>query len=521
MKNFIKAAFSTIFLASLSFANVTISSPANGATVGSPVNIVASDDNAVAIHVYVDDNDVYQVGSNSLDASIDMSTGSHYVVVQSWDAYGNVSKASLNLNVGSASQASSTQTSSSGINVSSPANGATVGSPVHFAGSSSTATGFRIYIDNNDSYYVHASSFDTYLPVSSGSHNVVVQAWDQYGNVSKAPLSINVSGSSSQTSTTPTTQTSSSGINVSSPANGSTVGSPVHFAASASNATAFHIYIDDNNAYSVNASSFDTYLSVSGGTHSVVIQSWDRYGNVSKAPLSITVSGSSGGSTSTSSSSSTSSGSSYSNINQMSGWDSCNVCAGAGGNGPADPYSSTQWRSDPSIDGTSMEFWLGGSTPWGGALWWKQLTPQSAASHLTYDLYFYYQNANAPQALEFDVNQVANGTKYIFGTQCDIKGAAQWEVWDTANGRWVQTGIACSAPPTYTWNHLTEEFVRNSDGSMTFVSITLNGNKHYVNRTYWGYSQSGSELNVAFQMDGNGSETNYSVWLDKISLYYY
>ncbi len=513
MKNFLKAALSTIFMASLSFANVSVSSPADGATVGSPVNIVASDGNAVAIHVYVDDNDVYQSSSNSINASINMSGGSHHVVVQSWDQYGNVSRASLNLNVGSASQPSSTQTSSSGINVSSPANGATVGSPVHFAASSGSAVAFHIYIDDNDSYGVNASSFDTYLSVSGGSHRVVIQSWDQNGNVNQAPLTINV-GNSSQPSGN---QSSGSGINVSSPANGSTVGSSVHFAASASNASAFHIYVDDNDDYSTSGNSLDTWLSLSGGTHRVVIQSWDQNGNVSQAPLSITVSG--GGSAPAPSS--TPSGNSYNDINQMGGWASCNVCAGNGGNGPASPYSTTQWRGDPSIDGAAMQFWLGGSTPYGGALWWKQLTPQSWATHLTYDLYFYYENSNAPQALEFDVNQVANGAKYIFGTQCDIKGAGQWDVWDTANHYWVNTGIGCSAPPTYTWNHLTEEFVRNSDGSMTFVSITLNGDKHYVDRTFWGYSQGGSELNVAFQMDGNSNETNYSVWLDKVSLYYY
>jgi hypothetical protein len=27
-----------------------------------------------------------------------------------------------------------------------------------------------------------------------------------------------------------------------------------------------------------------------------------------------------------------------------------------------------------------------------------------------------------------------------------------------------------------------------------------------------------NELNVAFQMDGNGSMTDYDVWLDKVSL---
>src|SRR5205085_283248 len=206
----------------------------------------------------------------------------------------------------------------------------------------------------------------------------------------------------------------------------------------------------------------------------------------------------------------------------MAGWDSCTVCAGEGGNGPVAQYSSTQWENSPALDGQAAEFWVGGSMPYAAALWWKQLTPNANARNLVYDLYFYIKNPNAAQALEFDVNQALNGQKFIFGTQCDIRGAEQWEVWDSGNVRWVQTGIACPAPAAYVWHHLVWEFQRNSNGQAVFIALTLDGVKNYVNRAFWPIgAPSGSELNVAFQMDGNASMTAYSTWLDKVTLSYW
>jgi hypothetical protein len=176
----------------------------------------------------------------------------------------------------------------------------------------------------------------------------------------------------------------------------------------------------------------------------------------------------------------------------------------------------TQYVGSPSIDGKAAHFWIGGKTPFGDALWWKELGANANASHFLYDLYFYYTNAGAPQALEFDGNQTVGGRKYIFGTQCNV-AAGQWDVWNTAGAAWVHTGIACAAPPTNNWNHLVLEFER-VNGQTHFIAVTLNGNKSYINRYFNSKAWSGSELNVAFQMDETSRGTNYDVWLDKVNL---
>ena len=198
-------------------------------------------------------------------------------------------------------------------------------------------------------------------------------------------------------------------------------------------------------------------------------------------------------------------------------WTSCTVCAGANGSGSIASLSQVLYVSSPSLSGSSSKFSIGGSTPYSNALWWKQVGANSSAHNFKYDLYFYLRNSSAPQALEFDVNQSVDGHKYIFGTECDIRNTGTWRVWSKAYG-WRSTGIGCHAPTAYTWHHLTWQFQRTSGGNVNFVSVTIDGSTHYVNRIYAPEGSSVNELNVAFQMDGNKYMTDYQVWLDKVTL---
>ena len=209
-----------------------------------------------------------------------------------------------------------------------------------------------------------------------------------------------------------------------------------------------------------------------------------------------------------------------SKIEQMTGWESCTVCAGPGGAGAVATYSLQKGIASPSMDGNSTQFNLGGTTAYTSALWWKQLGAQSSAHHFVYDVYFYLKNPKAAQALEFDVNQSVGGHKYIFGTECSIKGYGQWRIWSAAT-HWTTTGIPCGLPTAFAWHHITWEFERTVGNMVKFVSVTLDGKKSYVNRTFAPKASSVNEMNVAFQMDGDKYQTDYSTWLDQVSLKYW
>ena len=319
------------------------------------------------------------------------------------------------------------------------------------------------------------------------------------------------------------------GVTVSSPATGSTTGSPVHFVASATSThpiTAMRIYVDNLSVYLVSASSLNTSVTMSAGTHSVVVQAWDSTGAVFKTPLSLSVSGSAPAPTPTPSPTPTgglpappSTAVVKSNIDQIPAWDSCTVCAGVNAKGPVAIYSMVENQASPSLDGLAAKFSISGTTPYSDALWWKQLGAADSATHLKYDVAFYITNPGVSQALEFDNNQSNGAHKFIYGTQCNIKGN-HWDVWGNAAGNWISTGIACSAPTAFVWHHLTWEFQRTST-NVIFVGFTYDGVTHYVNRSYPARASTVHEMNVAFQMDGDSAMHAYSTWLDKVALTYW
>jgi hypothetical protein len=309
------------------------------------------------------------------------------------------------------------------------------------------------------------------------------------------------------------------GITVSSPTAGSSLGSPVHFVASASSTSsvnAMKIYVDNNVAYSVSASKLDTNVTMSAGSHYVVVQAWDTSGNVLKTPMNITVSSVTSGGGGTSPIPSTAKV--FGDIDQMTGWQSCNSCAGPGGAGAAIPYSMTQNQSTPSMDGKSVKFSVSGSSAYGAALWWKQLGADATKRNFVYDLYFYMTAPQYSQALEFDMNQAVGGLRYIFGTQCDIKDHKDWDVFDGVARHWVRTGIPCVAPSAYTWHHVVFEFQRTTGNQAKFISVTLDGKKSYFNKSFAPHNSSVNELNVAFQMDQDGKANDYTTWVDKMKM---
>jgi len=315
------------------------------------------------------------------------------------------------------------------------------------------------------------------------------------------------------------------GVTVSSPTAGTTQASPVHFVAAATSTspiTGMRVYVDNVSVYSIAAAKIDTYLAMSAATHNVVVQAWDSTGAVFKQALSLTVTATSPTPTPTPAPAPglpvpPATAFTYSDIDQMTGWLSCTTCAGAGGSGPLATFSMLQNQASPSLDGRSVKFSLGGTTPYSDALWWKQLGAVNTATNFKYDMYFYLTNPAAAQSLEFDSNQANGLRRFIFGTQCNIRNGGVWDVWGNANGNWISTGIACSAPAAFVWHHLTWEFTRTAT-QVIFIGFTYDGVTHYVNRTYTAAPSSVNELNVAFQMDGDFRQDPYSVWVDKVSL---
>jgi hypothetical protein len=299
------------------------------------------------------------------------------------------------------------------------------------------------------------------------------------------------------------------GVTISSPYNNQTVGSSVHFIASAtgySPITSMMLYIDNSARATVYAASFDKWVSVSGGKHRVDMKAWDNQGRSYISTIYITE-----GTADTGGTTQTVAGNS--NIDQQSGWLKCTSC----GWGDMSAGYMSQWVHTPSMDGNGMQFALQGTGSYRNALWYKGLGGTNA-THLVYDLYFYITQPNLSEALEFDINQYVGGRAYVFGHQCSPKASHTWDVYDKPNNRWVSTGISCPVFPGYTWNHVTLEVERTWDQKLHYISITYNGTKHYVNKYISSTASSWYGLSVDVQLDGDYAQHNYSTWVDKMNL---
>jgi hypothetical protein len=83
---------------------VTVCSPASGATVSSPLHVTAAAKSSLgpisAIQIYVDNILKFTVNAASLDTSLAIGPGTHFLVVQGWDTTGAFYKTPVTVTVG-------------------------------------------------------------------------------------------------------------------------------------------------------------------------------------------------------------------------------------------------------------------------------------------------------------------------------------------------------------------------------------------------------------------------------------
>src|SRR5215470_1765752 len=327
-----------------------------------------------------------------------------------------------------------------------------------------------------------------------------------------------------------------SSVTVSSPSNGSTSSSPVHFVATGSSpacangVAALGIYTSPGVlAYKVNGANLDTNLNMNPGTYDVVVKQWDNCGWATGANLTVIVSGTLPQKTYV-----------FSDLQSKNGWTGyallppkyplCSTCKSTG---PELNWSWTQNLSAPAPtkDGkTTKSHYGGGSIQWSDAFWNIHLIGVMSSQGLkdtnktivpslhdfTYDIYFWVGNINNSQALEFDINQFVGGKSHIWGHECRIAGGHEWDTWDNVNMHWVPSGIPCY-PVSNAWNHLTIHVQRTSGGKLFFDTITLNSKQASVGRTDSPTNTSWSGVTINYQIDGNKTITPYTVYIDKLT----
>jgi hypothetical protein len=208
----------------------------------------------------------------------------------------------------------------------------------------------------------------------------------------------------------------------------------------------------------------------------------------------------------------------FTSIDQMSGWNACSSCAN--GRGTA-PLSMTPGQTSPSLDGKSTKFWIGGTVPYSDALFYRKMSTNGTANHFIYDAYYYVKDPMAASGMEFSAAQHRYHVWYRFDWQCAYS-MKYWRTWDNAGAKWVNTTVPCVRPQAYKWQHVVFEGQRIS-GKTVFISFTINGVKHYVNKTFGPkpVTTTTSWVTFHFQLNGGSTQKDFSIWGDKFKLTYW
>src|SRR6185312_3798099 len=151
----------------------------------------------------------------------------------------------------------------------------------------------------------------------------------------------------------------------------------------------------------------------------------------------------------------------------------------------------------------------------------------SKMRHFVFDTYYYVTNPSAVQGLEFNITSYDHSRGYTYGFTCSVKSGGVWKISvpddstsSMAEMHWSSTGISCPVPPANTWNHVSFEAERTSSGMIHYISLTVNGSTHYINKTVYARSapSSWNGLTTHIQLNGDSKQDDYSVWVDKYSV---
>lgn len=169
--------------------SVTICDPAEGATLSSPVHLLAQTTAnqypTTFMRVYVDNQPVYEQAASKIDAQLTLPAGAHRIVVVAWNSAGQVYQEARNITVSGGTTACTAPSTSPAVNICTPAEGATVGQSVHITAKGrwdgKTITGNRVYVDNASVFAGQGSSIDATVTLSPGAHTMVVKFWESGG----------------------------------------------------------------------------------------------------------------------------------------------------------------------------------------------------------------------------------------------------------------------------------------------------------------------------------------------------
>jgi hypothetical protein len=495
--------FSALALAALAVpaSAITVTSPANGAQVTSPFNLVASTSTcaskpAVSMGYSIDDGQAI-IAPTSFSAMVAASEGTHVLHVKCWGQQVNA-QVLLNITVVPAS-------SGTNITVAAPANGATVASPFNLVASatscnSAPAVSMGYSIDHGAAV-IEPTSFSAMAAASPGVHVLHVKCWGQKTNAEQL-LNITVL---QPTAATPAFL----------PASGK-YSAPQFVTLSAATPSTTIYYTTNGSAPTTASPQYTGPISI---TKSATIQAMAvapgyKSSGLARADYVIT----------SNPPSIPANAVRVSQVQTLPTWQMHHDSATGGtSDGSMTPVS------DPSLSGEAAQFTTS-FTDWGGELYSTDYATDPNSTNFLYDAEVWIEAGSTIGNLEMDNNQViSNGDTVIYAFQC----AGDTNTWDYSENagtrqapvvKWIESDQPCN-PENWTpnaWHHVQISYSRDDVGNVTYNGVWLDGVEAPINATVpsaFSLRWAAGDLMANFQVDGSGASGSSTLYLDNLTIY--
>ena len=378
---------------------------------------------------------------------------------------------------------------------------------------------WQIFVDSTLAWQQAGSapSITASVPLTTGAHHITATATNTAGTSGSATAAVNIA--------VPTTlSVALAPIAASSPTTITATAAGPH------PLTGWALYLDGNLVASQNttASTFSQTVQMTTGQHQVLARVWDNTGAYAATTATADITASSASATTGSLiPAPPSSAQTWNNVDDKSGWSDCGACAGnPNGTGPSGNFGFKQGVSSPSLDGNSMETYIGGWVPWADNVFAYHFGPQNWANHFLYTVHFLWNapktrtaDGNYPvQAVEFDSYFFTGGFKYMFGTQCDYLGG-YWGIWNGPDNKWQNTSLRCNNFPPNQWHTISWYFERDQNQKKVhFVAVSIDGKQSKIDTWINAVGSSNvDDTGIQFQQDSDQYGSPWNAWIDQVS----
>jgi hypothetical protein len=178
--------------------SVTICTPANNASVNSPLQVLAQAKDSQPVkrmQLYLDGISKFIVNSDQLNTTLPLTGGSHRISVVSTNLANATNKSTVNVMVPAPALCDTSAAPTPSVTMCSPVANAIVSSPVQVTAQSKDSLPvirMQLYVDGVSKYTVSSSQLNTSIALASGSRRLSVVSTNSANATSKATLNVTV-----------------------------------------------------------------------------------------------------------------------------------------------------------------------------------------------------------------------------------------------------------------------------------------------------------------------------------------